>query len=216
MYSLAMEKWVRLQERINAVNALYDEGYCAEAIWYMKLIWREFQIQFSSFEKRQQLEGGFQEDMMVLLDRIYDALDEKENEQEMLNFCQSICRFFMPEELWLGEYACCVGRILQNQGRSDECDDWFQMWQQEMPKTPMFTANWALCLQERGEEEKAARLLDQTMLEFATCNYQTLEFYLLAWLIYIKMGEIEKADLCSCRIRQLDPDIVLEMDDMYS
>ena len=146
------------------------------------------------------------ETMAMVLNHLYMELDPKQpgQEQELWDLCWDVCYMMYPDEIWIEDYACCIGRMMHEKGWYSECDEWFQRYYMMEPDHPSYAANWALCLVKRGEMQRAQTLLDTALQENSECDGTSLEYYLIAKQLYRAMGKQEQEKLCAERICGLD------------
>lgn len=202
-----MGLWATLAEKADEAVNLYDDGEYDQAERRLAAVWKEFQQHFSSRQDRRVIGGSFDaylESMSMVLDRLVSQLEENGDAQGRWELCQSVCELFDPDELWMEEYACYVGRVLEEKGRCEECDEWFEQYCQLKANQPLYAGHWANCLIHRQETARAKSMLDNLVAQNPNCDSSTMDFYLLAWKLYEALGETESAQLCQERIRNLN------------
>lgn len=206
------EKWAELSSEAEMAILAYDAGKRKEGMAQFKHIWQMFQKIFAAEEDRISLEEAYLDTMNMILNRMYLELEETENDETLWDFCNQVCDLFRPNEIWREDYAVCIGRLLQKQGKYNECDRWFSVCLKEEPYNPVYIAEHAACMVQRGENDVALDMLAVGLKKYSKCNYLTLRFYRTAGKLYRKLQQQEQADLCRRRICELDKDLLLYED----
>ena len=202
------EKWAGLEVEAQMAILAYDEGEREESMAQFACIWRVFQETFAAEEDRTDIGQAYQETMNMLLNRMYLDLEETGSEEDLWEFCRQVCRLFRPDEIWLEDYAGCIGRLMQKERQYEACDRWFEACQRAEPENPVYIAQWAACLAERGEVKRALAMLDEGVKRAPECSYGTLGFYRLARGLYQQLQRDEQAEICRQKICELDEDLL--------
>ncbi len=206
------ETWAELNGMAEMAILKYDAGERREGMKQFKHIWQMFQEIFAAEEDRICLEEAYQDTMNLLLNRMYLELKETEKDEELWDFCSQVCDLFRPDEIWREDYAVCIGRLLQKQGRYEECDRWFTACLEEESYNPIYIAEYAACLALRGENELALNMLDTALVQYPKCNYMTLRFYRAAKRLYQNLQQKKQAEICRKRICELDEGLLMDED----
>ncbi len=204
------EKWAELNGKAEMAILRYDAGERREGMKQFKHIWQIFQEIFAAEKDRASLKEAYQDTMNMVLNRMYLELEETENVEAMWCFCNQVCNLFRADEIWREDYAVCIGRMLQKQERLDECDRWFAVCLKEEPYNPIYIAEHAACVVQRGERELAVKMLDVGLVQYPKCNYMTLRFYRAAKRLYQNLQQKKQAEICRKRICELNEDLLAD------
>lgn len=211
-----MDMWSEMESAANDAIVIYDMGDREEGRATFLKIWHDFQEDFALYETRQQIGDAYQEAMSMVLNRLYLDLCENKDDQQLWDFCWQVCSIFRPEEIWLEDYVCCIGALMQKRGQYEECDEWFLKYHELEPAQSVYMAQWAHCLMRRGNPQKALQLLDEVLQKNLKCDAFHLNYYLMAWKLYEALNEPEKAELCKNKIIEEEELLLEDADELLT
>ena len=197
------QKWMELCDEAERAILAYDAGEQQAGMRQMQQIWQRFQLLFAKKKDRSHLQGAYRETMSLMLNRMYWELEESVTEEKLWDFCRQVCEFFSADEIWREDQAVCLGRMFQKQGRSKECDQWFELCRKEEPENPTYMAEHAACKVLMGESAQALEILNAGLRRYPRCSYMSLQFYQKALTVYRDLGQREMAMMCQQKINEL-------------
>ena len=108
-----------------------------------------------------------------------------------------------------------VGECLERLERKEEADKWFEDWFSSSPKDPDCANYYVLILMERGDMEKAERILLECVPEGLPADYKYVDLYYRAEEFYREKGDSEKEKKFASLGRQSEFGGSSDLDDAF-
>lgn len=86
-----------------------------------------------------------------------------------------------------------IGECLERSGKTEEADKWFEDWLSERPKDPRCANYYVMALMDRGDMEKAGKVLTDCLPEGLPAEERYEDIYMRAEAYYSAKGDKAKA-----------------------
>jgi len=116
----------------------------------------------------------------------------KEHDKRIV-FCHEVIDLFDWEVESPNNYMAAIGEALNDVGRIDESNEWFDNWLKNEPGNPYCINIYVWCLVLRNDLDKAKELLEKTITLDMECTMDNEMLFHRAEGLYEVIGDVDKA-----------------------